>query len=318
MEITNHTGNPSYDLAKLTCEIFYEFLTNINPSDYEARNQTREEYINKTLPSRCISRPYSSAEGVQKWVITIILFAFLTFGLLGNLLTATVMFRRSRRGLSSYFYLGLLAIADICVLYSGCLLFMFEITFDYHPLLKALINCRIGFYTQHFFTYMSAWLIVAVTFERFLVVRYPIQSIRMCRLRVAYTISVCLMVFFSIYTSHCFVTIKIVRINLQTSQGFHPNYTVCDLVEYRNLLSLMDLCLYSMIPSILIVVFNILIISTMFYALKQRRNYLQASSCVQTTETCARNLTQKTKSSSSIRTQFFRSRSGGTLCEDNE
>ncbi|CAF0845291.1 unnamed protein product [Adineta ricciae] len=310
MEDTNHTVDHPYDPAKLTCEIFTEFLKNIKPSDYESRNQTREEYINKTLPPQCISRPYSGIEGAEKWVITIILFAFLIFGLLGNLLTATVMFRRSRRGLSSYFYLGLLAIIDICVLYSGCLLFMLEITFNYQPLLNALINCRIGFYTQHFFTYMSAWLIVAVTFERFLVVRYPIQSIRMCRLRVAYTVSIFLMIFFSIYTSHCFVTIKLVRINLQTNKGFHPNYTSCDLVEYRNLLSLLDLCLYSMIPSILIIVFNLLIISTMFYALKQRRNYLQASSCVQTTETCARNLTPKTKSSSSIRTQFFRSRSG--------
>ncbi|UJR22052.1 hypothetical protein I4U23_025120 [Adineta vaga] len=307
MDDTNDTMHHSQILAQTTCEDIDEVFKNINASFYESKNTTREAYINLF---QCIPKPYLGIQGVQKWILSIILFSFLIFGLLGNVLSATVMFRRARRGLSSYFYLGLLAIIDIFVLYSGCLLFLLEITFNYQPQLYSTINCRIGFYIQHFFTYISAWLIVAVTLERFLVVRFPIQSIRMCRLRVAYTISIVLMIFFSIYTSHCFLTMDIVRVNLKTNQGYHPNYNICDLVKHRDILSFIDLCLYSVLPSLLIIIFNILIILTMFYALKQRRNYLQASSCIQTTDTCARNMTQKTKSSASIRTQFFRSRSG--------
>ena len=49
----------------------------------------------------------------EEWVVTGILVSFLIFGLIGNLLSATIMFRRSRRGLSSYFYLAFLAIVDI-------------------------------------------------------------------------------------------------------------------------------------------------------------------------------------------------------------
>jgi hypothetical protein len=103
----------------------------------------------------------------------------------------------------------------------------------------------------------------------------------------------------------------IIRIDLLTNDGFHPQHPVCDLDMHRSLLAFMDLCFYSVIPSLLILIFNMLIISTMFYAMKQRRNYLQASSYLQTTDLCPRNLNQKTKSSSSMRTQFFRSRSVG-------
>jgi hypothetical protein len=46
----------------------------------------------------------------------------------------------------------------------------------------------------------------------------------------------------------------------------------------------------------------------MFHAIKQRRNYLQANSYTPTTDISQRN---KNKTQSTIRTQFFRSRSAG-------
>ncbi len=298
-------------ISSATCQDMDELLKDVNASYFEARNTTREAFITYLRTPHCIPKPYLGVQGTKKWVVTIILVIFLIFGLVGNILSATIMYRRSRRGLSSYFYLALLAIVDICVLYSGCLLFMLEITFNYQPQLQTTIYCRLGFYIQHLFTYISAWLIVAVTFERFIVVRFPFQSILICRMRVAYTITIIIFIFFSLYTAHCFFTMGIIHVYLQTDQGYHPNYYVCDLAIHRRLFSFIDLCFYSVIPSLLIIIFNILIILTMFYAIKQRRNYLQASSYLPTTDTSPRKLNQKNKSSSSIRTPFFRSRSVG-------
>jgi len=295
-------------LNRATCQDMDEFLKYVNASYYESRNMTREAFLRKL---HCIPKPYLGAQGIKKWIVTIILAGFLIFGLIGNILSATIMYRRSRRGLSSYFYLALLAIVDICVLYSGCLLFMLEITFGYQPQSQVSIYCRLIFYIQHLFTYISAWLIVAVTFERFIVVRFPFRSILICRMHVAYTITLIIFIFFSLYTAHCFFTMDIIHDYLQTDQGYHPDYNVCDLVTYKYILAFMDLCFYSVIPSLLIIIFNILIIFTMFYALKQRRNYLQANSYLPTMDTSPRNLNQKNKSSSSIRTPFFRSRSIG-------
>ena len=309
----NHTP---FDLGSIfawtSCEQIDRLLSQINASIYEAENLTRDDYLATMRSPHCIPKPYPGIQGPRKWIVTGILSLCLLFGLVGNLLSATIMFRRSRRGLSSYFYLALLALIDICVLYTGGLLFFFEITLGYQPQLQSKMPCRLGFYIQHLFTYISAWLIVAVTFERFIVVRYPFQSIRICRLHVAYTITIVIVLFFAIYTAHGFFTMDILHLSLQTEHGYHPNYYVCDLIVYRGLLAFLDLCFYSVLPSILILIFNILIIYTMFYAMKQRQTYLQANSGLRTTDTCPRPNNRKNKSSSSVvRTPFFRSRSIG-------
>lgn len=292
----------------LSCQDIDDFLKDFNASENDSRNLTLEDHMHSLRSPYCEPKPYPVTLGFKKWIITGILITFLIFGLIGNTLSATIMFRRSRRGLSSYFYLGLLAIIDICILYTGCLLYMLEVTFNYHPQLYSTFRCRLAFYLQHLFTYMSAWLIVAVTFERLMVVRFPFQSIRLSRMHVAYGISIAIFLFFSLYSVHYFFTMNLIRVNLQTDMGYHPNYTVCDLTVHRGLIAFIDLCFYSIIPSVLILIFNVLIIFTIFHAIRKRRDYLQASSYVPSTSTSQRN---KNKSSSTVRTQFFRSRSAG-------
>ena len=303
--------NTAEKVLTIPCEYLNELRKNITPADYEPRNKTREQFINMINSLDCIPTPYPGLQGMSKWITITILLMFLIFGLIGNILSATIMYRRARRGLSSYFYLALLAFVDICVLYSSCLLSLLEIAFNYHPLLQSNIHCRLGFYFQHLFTYVSAWLIVAVTFERFIVVRFPFQSILICRMRVAHAVTLTIVLFFALYSAHFFSTVNRVSLPLQTYETYHPEYAICDLTVHRQVLAILDLCFYSILPSICIIVFNILIISTMFYAIKQRRNYLQASSYLRTTDGGSRNANQKNKSPSSTRTPFFRSRSIG-------
>lgn len=305
--------NNSQQSISLTCQEMYELIKKLSLQDDELRNLTHEQHLLTFAVSRCNPKSYSGLQGISKWVVTIMLIVFLIFGLIGNILSATIMYRRARRGLSSYFYLALLAFVDICVLYSSGLLSLLEIAFDYQPGLKSSIYCRLAFYFQHLFTYISAWLIVAVTFERFIVVRFPFQSILICRMRVAHAVTLTIVLFFALYTAHVFFTVDLYNPHIHTQQGYHPNYTVCDLKIYQQELAFVDLCFYSFLPSICIIIFNILIISTMFYAIKQRRNYLQASSYLRTTDIGSRNVNGKNKSPSSTRTPFFRSRSVGNL-----
>ncbi|CAF4137258.1 unnamed protein product [Adineta steineri] len=304
MDTIQMSANDS-QLVDLSCREIEDFmLKDFNALDYESsRNMTREDYVLLNRLPYCEPKPYPTSKGLEKWIIVIILIGFLIFGLIGNSLSARIMFRRSRRGLSSYFYLALLAIADICVLYSGCLLFLLDILFGYHPQIESKFLCRLAFYIQHLVTCISAWLIVAVTIERFIVVRYPLQSIRLCRMHVAYAISIIIFLFFSSYAVHYFFTVDILHVDLRTNEGYHPDQPICDTKNHRKLLSFIDLCFYSVIPSILILIFNILI---MFHAIKKRRDYLQAENYIPAEDIPQRNIN---KSSSTIRTQLFRSRS---------
>ncbi|CAF1476854.1 unnamed protein product [Adineta steineri] len=302
-------------LFDLSCKEIEDFmLKDFNALDYESsRNMTREAYVLLNRLPYCEPTPYPTSKGIEKWIIVIILIGFLIFGLIGNSLSATILFRRSRRGLSSYFYLALLAIADICVLYSGCLLFLLDILFGYHPQIESKFLCRLAFYIQHLVTCISAWLIVAVIIEHFIVIRYPFQSIRLCRMHVAYAISIIIFLFFSSYAAHYFFTVDILHVDLRTDEGYHPDQLICDTKDHRKLLSFIDLCLYSVIPSILILIFNILIVIVMFHAIKKRRDYVQTNNYIPTEDIPQRN---KNKSSSTIRTQLFRSRSAESSSAD--
>lgn len=290
-------------LSSTTCEDINEFIKELNASDYESRNLTAEQYIESIRPAYCIPKPFQNIEGVKKWIVIIILVCFLLFGLLGNLMSATIMFRRACRGFSSYFYLAVLAIVDIFVLYTGCLLFFLETAFDYQPQLKSQLFCRLSVYVQHLFTYISAWLIVAVTFERLIVVRYPLRSMKFSRINAAYFVTSLIFIVFSVYASHCFMTVDLVTVNIQSDQGYHPDRLLCDLSIHRHLFSYIDSFFYSILPSLLILIFNILIISTMFHAIRERKTYLQAQSYQLTDPTSQRN---KAKTASTMRT-----RSGG-------
>ena len=109
-------------ISSATCEDMSLLLKSVNSSLYESKNMTLEAYTALLLGPYCTPKKYHGVQGVKKWIISTILISFLICGLIGNILSATVMFRRSRRGISSYFYLASSAVMDICVLYSGCLL----------------------------------------------------------------------------------------------------------------------------------------------------------------------------------------------------
>lgn len=91
----------------LSCEDINAISENLTPMDYEPQNMTREQFMISIGASFCQPTPYGGLKGLNKWIIIIILLSFLIFGLIGNILSATIMYRRARRGLSSYFYLAL-------------------------------------------------------------------------------------------------------------------------------------------------------------------------------------------------------------------
>ncbi|CAF1586887.1 unnamed protein product, partial [Didymodactylos carnosus] len=264
------------------CRELFALLHSFNQSADEDSSRTIQK-IHDVLYEKCpvfsspyeLRQQYPSAKLIHVLGCTLPLILIL-FGVLGNTLSAWVMFKRARKGaLSSYFYLALLAIVDILVLFTGCLIFWLEEAFLIQPLLLNEVFCQTLYFLKFWFTDISAWLIVAVSFERFIAVRFPLRA--NISLHLAHKISLFIILFFGIYNLHNYITIGFDNDHLQIEYGYIANFTVCDMKSHK-WLSYIDMGFYAVLPSICILILNLLIITTLLHSRKIRNDYLQASS----------------------------------------
>ena len=133
----------------------------------------------------------TTALKVLNWLHLYYLGAIVIVGVLGNARNV-ILFVRSKNELRSpSYYLAALASAD--VIFLAILLILWISHFDVD------LFSWDGIYQTFFFfsstsSCISAWLVVAFTFERLIVVRYPLKRPKMCTIRRAKIIIDCLTV----------------------------------------------------------------------------------------------------------------------------
>nr|XP_012218592.1 PREDICTED: kappa-type opioid receptor-like [Linepithema humile] len=117
---------------------------------------------------------------------------FIILGLLGNCLSAIVHFRKKMRSFSSNIYLGILAISDI--VHSMISLIDWLHIMDIKPI-RNYLYCLIIFleFLLYFSEFLSVWLIVAFTIERFIVTKYPLLRRSWCTVKRAKIVVITLM-----------------------------------------------------------------------------------------------------------------------------
>lgn len=174
-------------------------------------------------------------------------------GLVGNLLSCVVFLNTHLKMRSSSYYLAALATAD----------FGFLAT-----LLMVWLNNNIGVqvfnkdgwcqglvYVSSVCSFLSVWLIVAFTVERFIAVQYPLHRPHMCTVARAKAIVLCLTVVALLTHCYSFVTAGMVRV-----QG---GMEVCDMREgyheAMRIINIIDSLLTLIVPLALIIVMNTMI-----------------------------------------------------------
>ncbi len=91
-------------------------------------------------------------------------------GSIGNVLSLLVMMQKANRSLSCSWYISVLAVTDICLLYVYVVLWL-------GGLLGTMDDsfCRICTIFFNWSSNSSTYLIIALTFDRFLAIRYPLK-----------------------------------------------------------------------------------------------------------------------------------------------
>ena len=197
----------------------------------------------------------------------------LIIGTLGNILSFLVLIRKRK---STYLYLAVLAVFDLLVLYVGLMgLWIAEFTVDLQDTSNWL--CKAVNYLGYVSSDCSVWIIIAVTFERFVTVCFPLKATRICkRSRAKIIIS-------AIIVSICALNFPIIlAVELQTSEQSRANLASCRAMEgYETLVNVVwpwvDAAVYSIVPFILLITLNSFIIRECASALKLRRS-LQSQS----------------------------------------
>lgn len=204
---------------------------------------------------------------VSKWIGTYVPPILLIIGTFGNILSFLIL-RKSMMRVSTYFYLAVLALADLLVLYIGLLrLWTGEITgVDIRNSNNWI--CKITIFLSYTASDFSVWLIVAVTVERYIAVCHPLKASILCSVQRARVVTVSMLVLLIMINSHFLLTVHISDTYLNESAR-------CEAVpEHQFMVNIVwpyvDTVLYSFAPNFLLFNLNFWIIKQVVTAKKCR------------------------------------------------
>ena len=177
---------------------------------------------------------------------------FFFIGLVGNPLSLVLIARRPFRQMSSGVYLLLLAVADLLICALRTVNWIPEANMGF-SLTDNVVMCKTVTYLAKFFEQTSSWMIVAITVERTAIVVRPRRASLITTRKMAWIISTVIIAVLAL-------------INLRQPFIFGiVDDGGCFLIKQLNnhlggiALGLLDLLSYSLIPSIILIVCNIIL-----------------------------------------------------------
>ena len=195
-------------------------------------------------------RPLSPRDFVEYSIaMTMYKVTMLTVLVLGtpcNLLSLAVMLRKSMRSNSSSVYFAVLAIWDTLTIWS---LTLTMIARFYLPGMVGKAFCKLLFLWQGTASMCSAWTVVAMTFERMLVVTFPLKAIRWCTVRHALITLGIIAGSIVIFNTQYFATGKV-----------YGRFCVLDVSDFVKVWSYIDGVVSTCTPVTLVIVCNVQIV----------------------------------------------------------
>ncbi|XP_061166542.1 probable G-protein coupled receptor 139, partial [Saccostrea echinata] len=260
--------NPNVSLAMSRLKSYMGFY-NLNASDEEILDQI----------SAIISNPVQQEDSledyeefhIQRFLRRYIPPFLIIIGLVGNVMSFFILRHKSMARHSTNVFLAALSIADLIVLFIGLFRLWIGEILENDFIHVSDFMCKFVNLLTYSSSQFSAWLVFAVTVERYIVVCHALQATRWCSRERARKTVVLLAIIFILINSHLIWTIGIRTDMGQKCDGL-KNYEFL----VRKVWPWIDAALYSTIPVISISFFNILIIRQVIRATHSRRSLQHA------------------------------------------
>jgi hypothetical protein len=215
---------------------------------------------------------------------------FIFIGIFGNSLSCFIMFLNVRRnGYSANLYLTLLAFVD-CLYLLGSAFPYWLSQIDYKLDIKLLSDfwCRFVYWFGNFITHLSAGLVVSVTVERFIAIKYPLIAHKINTVKNTHIVLTILITFFFLLNSRVFILVKhfneSIHIVLTCYNDTYIKYERRDILQCgisneinKQTWVFIDFAVYTLIPFLIIVTLNSLIIHRLIGAQRLRQSMSQSS-----------------------------------------
>ncbi|XP_014273511.1 thyrotropin-releasing hormone receptor [Halyomorpha halys] len=201
-------------------------------------------------------QPSEQCTDLLESFLTYYLPTVILFGLIGNILSCIVFLSTHLKMRSSSYYLAALSTADFGFLLSISFVWLnnnFGIqVYNTNGWCQGLV------YLSSVCSFLSVWLIVSFTVERFIAVQYPLHRPRMCTVHRAKTVVSVLTGIAVVFNTYSFFTVGM-KINEQGE--------VCEMREgydeAMRIISIIDSILTLILPLVLIIIMNTMIMKNL-------------------------------------------------------
>ena len=221
-------------------------------------NETLEYNVNS---SGCIE----NLNNAEKYIWIIFSAVLFTIGIMGNALSLLVLKKMEFWRKPSTFLLVPLTITDMVVLCTGLSRnFVYYVTGDLDLATISDASCNVFLFTLYTSMQLSSWILVEITFERFLKTNVPFWYIRYVTVRKE-----------AIFISITIITLILVNFHFFfTTKDGHISCGELDRHDFESEVYVyIDLALLSFIPALLIIFMNVAII----VVLRKSRTFIKQS-----------------------------------------
>ncbi|XP_060558493.1 G-protein coupled receptor daf-37-like [Ruditapes philippinarum] len=204
----------------------------------------------------------------------------LVLGTFGNTLAILVLMQRKNRRSTSALFLIALASADILVLWLGLLRQWIKYTFGFDIRDVSVTGCKMHVFLVYTAFHCSSWFLVAFTCERFLAVLFPLCVNGFCTYKNGICLIALLTVGLVLLNSHLFYGVTLIQYVSRNS----TTRWICDVVnddvyqKFHKTWVWIDNCIYSLIPSLLLLIVNLSIILRLVWRRLERRTHVVLAS----------------------------------------
>ncbi|CAF2771840.1 unnamed protein product [Rotaria sp. Silwood2] len=187
-------------------------------------------------------------------------------GVICNTLIFVIMRRRRMCHLSTCYYMGILAIADTCVLLLGLtVMWLYLLNRKWSLLLQSTYGCKILSVLFYTVSDTSVWIVCMMSTDRCIAVTRPLHASSICTVRRA-RISVCILVLcILIINIHFLFTHYLSSANECTSHEYYDFFI-------QRIWPWIDAAVYSALPFILLLTINLIIVFSLFHARRSTSN----------------------------------------------